>query len=87
MKTKILACAVACAGYAALAAVPKDDATDRDIASRVRDIDGDGVIRVACVGDSITAGTQAFNYPKYLAECLDALGKVDGRKYAVRNHG
>ncbi|MBO7655753.1 MAG: hypothetical protein J6U40_12600, partial [Kiritimatiellae bacterium] len=76
----------ACAGYAVWAASPKDDATDRDIVSRVRDIDGDGVIRVACVGDSITAGTPQFNYPKYLAECLDALGNRDGRKYVVRNH-
>ncbi|GEM_PF-2504714 len=87
MKRAVLAWAAVWAGFAVWAEVPKDDATDRDIASRVRDIDGDGVIRVACVGDSITAGTPQFNYPKYLSECLDALGKRDGRKYAVRNHG
>ncbi|MBQ9431827.1 MAG: hypothetical protein IJU44_09780 [Kiritimatiellae bacterium] len=87
MKMTVFACAVMCVGCSALAGMPKDNATGKDIVSRVRDIDGDGVIRVACVGDSITAGTEAFNYPKYLAECLDALGQTDGRKYAVRNHG
>ena len=53
----------------------------------VKDIDGDGVIRVACVGDSITAGTSEYNYPKYLAEYLKALGSKTGVRYEVKNHG
>ena len=63
------------------------NATDKDIAAKVRDIDGDGVIRVACVGDSITAGVHDSNYPMYLAEYLKALGAKNGKKYEVRNHG
>lgn len=53
----------------------------------VRDVDGDGVIRVACVGDSITAGTPDYNYPKYLAEYLKAFGAKTGVRYEVKNHG
>ena len=57
------------------------------------DVDGDGVIRVACVGDSITAGSEPVTYPNYLQEYLDFLstgsfatgeGSV---KYEVKNHG
>lgn len=53
----------------------------------VKDIDNDGVIRVACVGDSITAGTNETNYPMYLQEYLNELGKKNGKKYEVKNHG
>lgn len=51
------------------------------------DADGDGVIRVACVGDSITAGNENSNYPAFLAEYLEYLGTVDGNKYEVKNFG
>ncbi len=87
MKTinAISLCAAFAASAAAFAAAPTDDATDSGFV--VKDIDGDGVIRVACVGDSITAGTGEYNYPKFLGGYLKELGKVDGKKYAVRNHG
>ena len=68
-------------------AVPADNATSDDIASLIKDVDKDGVIRVACVGDSITAGTNDYNYPKYLQEYLNVLGKKDGNTYVVTNHG
>ena len=38
------------------------------------------MIRVACVGDSITAGTTGYNYPMYLQEML-------GDGYEVKNFG
>ena len=63
------------------------NATDKGIPAMVNDIDGDGVIRVACVGDSITAGTHDSNYPMYLAEYLKALGAKNGKRYEVKNHG
>lgn len=47
----------------------------------------DGVIRVACVGDSITAGTENSNYPAFLREYLNYLGTVDGNIYEVENCG
>lgn len=53
----------------------------------IKDVDGDGVIRVACVGDSITAGTSETNYPMYLQEYLNYLGSIDGKTYEVKNHG
>lgn len=53
----------------------------------VADVDGDGVIRVACVGDSITAGMPDSNYPAFLQEYLNVLGKQDGNTYEVCNHG
>lgn len=53
----------------------------------VTDVDGDGVIRVACVGDSITAGTEEYNYPMFLAQYLEHLGKSNGKKYEVKNFG
>ncbi len=65
--------------------VPDDNATSTDIA--VTDQDGDGVIRVACVGDSITAGTNDTNYPKHLQEYLNVLGGQNGNTYEVKNHG
>ncbi len=65
--------------------IPADNATDYDIS--VSDQDGDGVIRVACVGDSITAGGSDSNYPKYLQEYLNVLGEKDGNIYEVKNHG
>lgn len=40
----------------------------------------DDVIKVACVGDSITAGSGDINYPRYLQELL-------GDKYEVKNFG
>ena len=52
-----------------------------------KDVDGDGVIRVACVGDSITAGSEPITYPNYLQEYLDFLSQTDGVKYEVKNHG
>ena len=36
------------------------------------------VIKIACVGDSITQGASDYNYPMYLQELL-------GEKYAVSN--
>ena len=42
--------------------------------------EGEKVIKVACVGDSITAGTNATNYPMYLQELL-------GDGYEVKNFG
>ncbi len=53
----------------------------------VKDVDGDGVIRVACVGDSITAGTPKSNYPDFLQMYLNSLGEKDGNRYEVQNHG
>ena len=88
MKKKIRLSATLCVlGCAAFAAAPKDNATDLDIVSRVKDVDGDGVIRVACVGDSITAGTHEYNYPKFLGEQLAELGKANSVRYSVKNHG
>lgn len=55
--------------------------------AEIKDVDGDGVIRVACVGDSITAGTPETNYPKHLQEYLNYLGNIDGNTYVVKNHG
>lgn len=65
--------------------IPSDNATDYDIS--VSDQDGDGVIRVACIGDSITAGSTESNWPKYLQEYLNVLGETDGNTYEVKNHG
>lgn len=52
-----------------------------------KDVDEDGVIRVACVGDSITAGSEPVTYPNYLQEYLNFLSTVDGNQYEVKNHG
>ena len=82
MSATVIAAAMTSVG----ASVPADDATSSSFPP-VRDIDGDGVIRVACVGDSITAGTPNCNYPALLQKCLDVLSKSDGRKYVVTNHG
>ena len=67
--------------------IPADNATSTDIVGTVKDIDKDGVIRVACVGDSITAGDSGCNYPLFLQEYLTYLGKKDGNTYVVKNHG
>jgi len=69
------------------AETPTDNATSSGIPALVEDVDSDGVIRVACVGDSITAGTSATNYPMYLQEYLNYLGTQDGKTYEVKNHG
>lgn len=53
----------------------------------VSDVDGDGVIRIACVGDSITGGNPGSNYPEFLQEYLDYLSTIDGKTYEVTNHG
>ena len=53
----------------------------------IKDQDGDGVIRVACLGDSITAGNEGNNWPLYLSRALEYLGTVDGNTYEVHNHG
>lgn len=53
----------------------------------VTDVDGDGVIRVACIGDSITAGDEGCNYPLFLQEYLNHLGETNGKKYEVKNFG
>jgi len=63
------------------------NATATNIVAAVKDQDGDGVIRVGCLGDSITAGTQATNWPKHLQAYLDALGATNGNTYKVYNHG
>ena len=52
-----------------------------------RSLTGDKTIRVACVGDSITAGMPQSNYPAFLQEYLTELGKKDGYTYLVKNHG
>ncbi len=43
-------------------------------------VSAEEVVKVACVGDSITAGTEATNYPMYLQELL-------GDGYEVKNFG
>lgn len=52
-----------------------------------KDVDGDGVIRVACIGDSITQGTPESNWPDFLQSELNILAHEDGNVYEVRNHG
>ena len=64
-----------------------DNVTATDLVGKVKDQDGDGVIRVACLGDSITAGTNATNWPKHLQSYLNVLGAKDGNTYEVHNHG
>jgi len=64
--------------------------TEADLAATklpFRSLTNDNVIRVACVGDSITAGMPNSNYPAFLQEYLNALGKKDGNTYLVKNHG
>ncbi len=59
----------------------------------IKDVDNDGVIRVACVGDSITAGSDPITYPNYLQEYLNFLSagsfatEAGSVKYEVKNHG
>lgn len=55
--------------------------------SKVTDVDGDGVIRVACVGDSITQGNEGSNWPEFLQEYLNYLSTIDGKQYEVKNCG
>ncbi len=55
--------------------------------SKVKDLDGDGVIRVACMGDSITEGNEGSNWPYFLQQYLDYLGTIDGNTYEVKNYG
>lgn len=57
------------------------------IGNDLEDINGDGKIVVACLGDSITAGTSDANWPKFLGEYLTYLGSVDGKTYEVVNCG
>ncbi|MBE5768629.1 MAG: hypothetical protein E7333_03450 [Clostridiales bacterium] len=52
-----------------------------------RDMDGDGIIRVACLGDSITEGSGNTNWPRYLQDYLNSLSWWDGRTYEVKNFG
>lgn len=51
------------------------------------DVDGDGVIRIGCLGDSITQGTETSNWPLFLQQYLDHLSETDGRTYEVKNFG
>lgn len=79
--------------------VPEDlfpEATTFDVAfvepfapseSQVKDLDNDGVIRVACMGDSITEGGADSNWPLFLQEYLNYLGSIDGKTYEVKNFG
>lgn len=55
--------------------------------SQVADLDNDGVIRVACMGDSITEGNPGSNWPEFLQEYLNYLGTIDGKTYEVKNFG
>ena len=55
--------------------------------SQAKDIDGDGVIRIACMGDSITEGGADSNWPLFLQEYLNFLGQTDGNTYEVKNFG
>lgn len=55
--------------------------------SQVKDLDNDGVIRVACMGDSITEGGADSNWPLFLQEYLNYLGTIDGNTYEVKNFG
>lgn len=51
------------------------------------DVDGDGVIRVACIGDSVTEGGADNNWPLFLGQYLEYLSTVDGNTYEVMNFG
>ncbi len=53
----------------------------------IKDQNGDGVIHIGCIGDSITAGADSGNYPAYLQEYLNELSKIDGNTYVVHNNG
>lgn len=52
-----------------------------------KDIDNDGVIRIGCLGDSITQGGATSNWPLFLQEYLDYLSSIDGKTYEVKNFG
>ncbi len=54
---------------------------------QAKDLDGDGIIRVACIGDSITQGGETDNWPAFLQEYLDFISKTDGNTYEVKNYG
>lgn len=53
----------------------------------IKDQNGDGVIHIGCIGDSITAGNPGKCYPDYLQEYLNELSKIDGNTYVVHNNG
>lgn len=53
----------------------------------IKDQNGDGVIHIGCIGDSITAGNPGKCYPDYLQEYLNELSKIDGKTYVVHNNG
>lgn len=55
--------------------------------SQAKDLDGDGVIRIACMGDSITEGGTDSNWPLFLQEYLNFLSQTDGKTYEVKNFG
>ncbi len=52
-----------------------------------KDVDNDGVIRIGCLGDSITEGGKNNNWPLFLQEYLNFLSTVDGNTYEVKNFG
>lgn len=56
-------------------------------AVQAKDLDGDGVIRIACLGDSITQGGETDNWPAFLQEYLNFLSKSNGNTYEVKNYG
>lgn len=66
----------------------EETSSEQTLNIEIKDHDGDGVIRVSCVGDSITAGSGDSTYPRYLGDYLKYHGEsVDGRTYEVTNHG
>lgn len=74
-------CHVAIAVIVVCLLVSRVDAVDPNAPIRVADYDG--VIRVACVGDSITAGVGAARGKSYPAQ----LGQLLGDGWEVRNFG
>ena len=61
--------------------------SEEDVKMEWSDVDGDGVIRVACIGDSITQGGETSNWPLFLGQYLEYLSTVDGNTYEVMNFG
>lgn len=66
----------------------EETSSEETLNIEIKDHDGDGVIRVSCVGDSITAGSGNSTYPRFLGDYLKYHGEsVDGKTYEVKNHG
>lgn len=88
----MLLCVASCDGTPS--EISSEDVPSENVSSEqtlnieIKDHDGDGVIRVSCVGDSITAGSGDSTYPRFLGDFLKYHGEsVDGKTYEVKNHG